>query len=211
MELVKLAVIGKGDKRPFVYPLLSVARDAAKTCLITDDPSYRRLYPGYKDTGEIEGIKIRIIPHMPQNPGGEELAVLEKASNSAVKDGCDCIIYVFDAYAPKDTEKTLAVITQTRTFLGWEMDEYVEEHPGTVFAYMSMFYKAKPGEVRVNVFEWKMPVYAYLTETEEYKKLMPFRGREIGAFLAKQFAAPLNITESCFLQRLTRVTKKKKG
>jgi hypothetical protein len=210
MELVRLAIVGKGDTRPFAYPLLSVAKDAAKTCLITDDPCYRRLYPGYRDFGEIDGVKIRIVSQVHQTPTEEELASLQKAENSAVKDGCNCVIYVLSAYAPENMARTLAVITQTKTFLGWETDEFLEEHPEVSYAYMSMYFKDAGRGTGAKALEWKMPVYAYLTEVEEYRMFPKFKNREIGEFLASQFASPLDITEDEFLRLLQRRFGKKK-
>ena len=46
-----LAIVGKADKRILAYPLMKTCGLMGKTCVVTDDAAYRRLYPGTEDTG----------------------------------------------------------------------------------------------------------------------------------------------------------------
>ena len=206
----KIAIIGKGDKRAFVYPTLNVCKLAAKTCVITDDVTYKRLYSGYDNTDYIEGIEINIIPLMPEEPSEERLNDLNHIIEEKEEEGYNLIFYIFDGYYPKDADKIIAVVTQTKTFLGWELDSFKAMHKGKVsYAYMSMYYKEASKDVTIHIFDWKISYFMYFARVEEFKTLRPFKEKDICKYLAHEFCEPLDISESTFL-KLVKLPKKAK-
>lgn len=205
----KIAFIGKGDKRVFVYPTLNLCKSAGKSCVITDDVAYKRLYTGYDNTDEIEGIEINIVPVFGSDPEQDSVEHLKELVNQKEKEGFDILIYVLDGYFPKDADKTLAVISQSKTFLGWELDSFKHKHPDVEFALMSMYNMEKPSNVKVNMFSWNMKHLMYFGRVEEYKLLYPLDDAKINAFIAKYFHEPLNITEQTFLKLASAKPRKK--
>lgn len=204
----KIAIVGKGDKRAFVYPTLNVCKYAAKTCVITDDVSYKRLYAGYENTDTIEDIEINIIPVLEEEPSEARIKELQSLVKTKEEEGFDLIFYIFDGYFPPDVEKAIGVITQTKTFLGWDLDTFKTMHKKQIsYSYMSMYYKEKSKDVPIHIFDWKMSYFMYFSKVEEFKKLFPFKEKAICEYLAHELCGPLDISETTFL-KLVRLQKK---
>lgn len=55
-------IIGYGDKRPIVYPLLYVLNFLGSTILVTDDTDFVRLLPGNGFIGQVGNTQVFIVP-----------------------------------------------------------------------------------------------------------------------------------------------------
>lgn len=59
-----LSIVGKVDSRALVYPLIRALSLNGLTGVITDDGSYRRLYHGKGNIGNVNGIDISVCGHV---------------------------------------------------------------------------------------------------------------------------------------------------
>lgn len=197
----EIAIVGKGDKRLFVYPLLNICKDAKRTCLITDDVSYKRLYSGYDNTEQIaENVEINVISVMSDSPSDESLAQLKELKEEKQEDDFDLILYVFDGYLPEGCEKAIGVLTQTKTFLGWSLDFFHEQNKEVEFAMMTMYRSDKTNAVKLHTFPWKMKHMLYLSRVEEFKMLQGINDKGINEFLANTFCESLDLSKEEFLK-----------
>jgi hypothetical protein len=199
----KIAIIGKGDKRLFVYPLLHACKKAVHTCVITDDISYKRLYNGYENTEQVHGrLEINVIPPSTSQPDETQLAFLRGLSDAKKQEGFDLIIYVIEGYIPEGCDKVLGIITQTHSFLGWELDYVQESYPGITFAMMTMYYTPKMQATKVHAFPWKNRHFLYLSRVEEFKMLHGIKDAKLNDFLAEQFHKELDLEKTEMLKCL---------
>ena len=88
----KILITGKADKRIISYPLMHICNYAGKTCLITDDVNYKRLYGGYNMQGDIDNVHIEIIPPVDANTDLSDLFTAKEEY------GYDILILVLDSY-----------------------------------------------------------------------------------------------------------------
>lgn len=204
-SMKKIAIIGKGDKRMFVYPLINICKDTKKTCLITDDVSYKRLYPGYDNMEQIhENIEINVINVMSDNPDEKRLAMLNEVLKEKEKEDFDLILYVFDGYIPDGCDKVLGILTQTKTFLGWNLDFFHEQNKDVEFAMMTMYRTEHSKDVKLHTFPWKTKHMLYMSRVEEFKMLQGVRDKRINEFLATMFCESLDIGKEEFLKLANR-------
>ena len=62
-----ISIVGKVDSRPLVYTLARALSLNGFTGIITDDGSYRRLFPGKLNIGNVSGVDISVCSHVDDN------------------------------------------------------------------------------------------------------------------------------------------------
>lgn len=200
----KIAIVGKGDKRMFAYPLMNVCKEAAKTCVITDDVSYKRLYSGYDNTEQIsDRMEINIVDVMSDTPEQEKIKKLETLVSEKEREDFNLILFIFDGYIPEGCDKVLGILTQTKTFLGWSLDFFHDQNKEVVFAMMSMYRTEHSKEVKVHVLPWKYRHMLYLSRVEEFKILHGIKDKKLNELLANAFHEDLEMSKESFLKLAT--------
>ena len=122
----KILVTGKADKRVISYPLMHICNYSGKTCLITDDVNYKRLYGGYEKTGDIDNVHIEIIP--PVSPD-EDLSELFQEKEEY---GYDILILVLDSYLADGMDRIYVIVSLVKHPVSagvipftWNTDDFV--------------------------------------------------------------------------------------
>ena len=149
----KILVTGKADKRVISYPLMHICNYSGKTCLITDDVNYKRLYGGYEKTGDIDNVHIEIIP--PVSPD-EDLSELFQEKEEY---GYDILILVLDSYLADGMDRIYVIGNRIRTFMGIEIEEVMEEHQNTTAFAVSLV--KHPVSAGVIPFTWNTADFVY--------------------------------------------------
>ena len=185
----------------FVYPLMNVCKEAAKVCVITDDVSYKRLYSGYDNTEQLaDRMEINIIDVMSDNPEPEKLKNLDRLITAKEQEDFNMVLFIFDGYIPDGCSKVLGILTQTKTFLGWELDFFHDQNKEVVFAMMSMYHTERAKDVKIQIFPWKYKYFLYMNRVEEYKALQGLKDKMLNEFLADVFHEELEISKDVFLK-----------
>lgn len=186
----KILITGKADKRIVSYPFLNICNYAGKTCLITDDVNYKRLYAGYEKEGEIDNIKITIIS--PVNKQDD----LEKIFLQKEEEGYDILVLILDAYMTKNVDYTFLVANQLRKFLGAEIEEVIEELENVTPIVTSLMKQPVPkGTISYN---WSPEDLAYLYSVEENQKLFSPKSKKLIQCLKAGTCNALGITEATY-------------
>lgn len=184
-----LAVVGKTDKRVLAYPLMKTCGLMGKTCVITDDVAYRRLYSGTEDTGTINDVKICIRKDLSE-------ALAERTEMEEEADGCDYLLYLTENFIPNHAQRVIALCSQNRTFCGDNIEGLKEddEEGRLVFATITLYAKSKNyWGIPLTQIIWKPDYLEYTCETEERRMLMPVKDKVIDSFLCEAFADTLKL------------------
>ena len=200
----KILVTGKADKRVISYPLMHICNYSGKTCLITDDVNYKRLYGGYEKTGDIDNVHIEIIP--PVSPD-EDLSELFQEKEEY---GYDILILVLDSYLADGMDLIYIIGNRIRTFMGIEIEEVMEEHQNTTAFAVSLV--KHPVSAGVIPFTWNIYDFVYLCTVEETRKLQPPKNKKIVELLQSTICTSVDIPVSTYngLSGRTKSKKKKK-
>jgi hypothetical protein len=209
--MVRLAITGKADKRIITYPLMRACSIAGRTCVITDDVAYKRLYAGNENYGEVEDIKIYILPTM-------DIERIKEFEDQEIEDEIEYIIYISDSYYPVDANRILMLCEHNNTFLGNYIEDILYDHSNVTFGTLTLNPRKKiliPKEVHMHQIGWKPEYSLYLFQIEELRQLLPLKDKAISALLIDSFTSPLNIKPTSFADLLKRkrysYTKKDKG
>ena len=186
---------GKADKRILLYPLMHLCKYVGKTCVITDDPAIKRLYGGYSDSGDIDDVDIEFVASNNENAKERMGAVIDLVSNGNTY---DFVIVSTVGYIAKNSVKTIALNTQSYSFLGWHVEEYKEKNPDIILSSISMYNRTKDTEGIVNNFYWDASHFQYLCHIEESKQLAGIKDKKINEFLKKEFVGLLEIPSATF-------------
>ena len=184
-----LAIVGKADKRVLAYPLIKALSLMGKTCVVTDDVAYRRLYSGTADSGIIDDVEINIQKSLSED-------VAEEMEKDREETEFDYMLFLTDTFVPDHAGKVVALCSQSRTFLGEEIDGLAEENDDGrfVFATMALYTKTKRfWKVPLTQIVWKADYVEYACETEERRQLMPLKDKTVDGFLCDAFAQTLNL------------------
>ena len=197
--MIKLSITGKADKRIITYPLMRACSIAGRTYVITDDAAYKRLYSGKENHGEIEGIKITVLPTM----SSEYIAKIEE---QAVKDEIEYLIYISDSFHAMDAERILMLCENNRTFFGDSIEDIIDEYDNVSFATLSLTStKNKPvglSNTQIHQIIWKPEYSLYLFKVEELRRLLPLKDKAVSALLISSFSDSLNIKPDSFHELL---------
>jgi hypothetical protein len=199
-DMVKLAIVGKADKRILAYPLMHVCSFAGQTCVVTDDAAFKRLYAGEKNTGTCGDVKIRFVAGL-SDESEDKQALLSAIEAEEQDASTDLLLYITESYLPPDTEKMIAICSANKTFLGYEMDEMEDTFPYAVLADLTIFPKSKGfwGQP-VKQILLKPEYMQYLAQVEEQRMLAPLKDKTVNVFLAKTFAQSLSVKEVQYLK-----------
>lgn len=197
--MIKIAITGKADKRILAYPLMRACSIAGRTCVITDDAAYKRLYAGKENYGEIEGIKITVIPTM----SIENIIEIEE---QAMKNETEYFILISDSYYSKDAGHILMLCEQNSTFFGSFIEDIIEDHDNVTFGTITLNPRRNKAskDVHMQQIAWKPEYSLYLFQSEELRQLLPLKDKSISTLLVNAFAAALNIKPASFLDLLKR-------
>lgn len=199
--MIKLVITGKADKRIVTYPLMRACSIAGRTSVITDDGAYKRLYAGKGNHGEIEGIKITVIPTMSH----ENIAEIEE---QAIKDETEYLIFITDSYYLKEMGYNLMLCERSSTFLGDYIEDIIDDCENATFGTLSLTPNRNknliPKEVHMHQIVWKPEYSFYLFQVEELRQLLPLKDKPVSILLADAFAAALNIKPDVFHTLLKR-------
>ncbi len=197
--MIKISITGKADKRILTYPLMRACSIAGRTCVVTNDPAYKRLYAGIENSGAIEGIRIVVLPDMTYE---NMLEIEEKAKKSDI----EYFIIVSDAYYPDNVEHMLMVCEQNSSFLGDSIEELLEDHENITFSTISLS-KTKtiiPKGIHMHQIVWKPEHALYLYQVEEVRQLLPLKDKPVSTCLVDAFTAALNLKPEAFHELLKR-------
>lgn len=199
--MIKIAITGKADKRILAYPLIRACSIAGRTCVFTDDPAYKRLYAGTENHGEIEGIKLHILPLMTE----ENMREIEEL---AAGNETEYLIFISDTFYPKSAGHILMLCEYNNTFLGDRIEDIIDEQDNVTFGMLTLIpQKSKaliPKDVQLHQVVWKAEYSFYLFQTEEMRKLMPLKDKAVSALLVNAFANILDIKPASFYDLLKR-------
>lgn len=111
-----ISVVGKVDSRVLVYPLARALSMQGLTGIITDDGSYRRLYPGKTKIGCINGIDISVNANMDES-------TIHSLDNSGID--YDNLIFVSYDYIHPESDGIIICHGVDRSIMA--LDELPEE------------------------------------------------------------------------------------
>lgn len=197
--MIKISLMGKADKRILTYPLMRACSIAGRTCVITNDPGYKRLYAGLDNTGVIEGIKIIVLSDMTPE-------CIKENEEKAKQDDIEYFIIVSDFYSPDNIDYRLMICEHNSSFFGESIEDMQEEHENITFATISLS-KIKmvlPKGVQLHQLIWRPEFALYLYQVEELRKLLPLKDMNITNCLVDAFAQALNLKPEAFQKLLKR-------
>lgn len=198
----KILITGKADKRIISYPLMHICNYAGKTCLITDDVNYKRLYGGYNTQGDIDNVHIEIIPPVDSNTDLSDLFTAKEEY------GYDILILVLDSYMTDGMDGIYIVGNQIRTFMDIEIEEVMDEHPNTTAFAVSLVKRSVPSGVIP--FVWNMDDFFYLCTVEETRKLQAPKNKKMVELLQRSICSATGTPMSTYTGLTVGVKKKKK-
>lgn len=198
----KILITGKADKRIISYPLMHICNYAGKTCLITDDVNYKRLYGGYNMQGDIDNVHIEIIPPVDTNADLSDLFTAKEEY------GYDILILVLDSYMTDGMDGIYIVGNQIRTFMDIEIEEVMDEHPNTTAFAVSLVKRPVPSGVIP--FVWNMDDFFYLCTVEETRKLQAPKNKKMVELLQRSICSATGTPMSTYTGLTVGVKKKKK-
>lgn len=171
----RILITGKGDKRIISYPFMFYADQTGKTCVVTDDLNYRRLFDGYGNEGDIDNVHIKIFSMFREDDD------LNRITDELESEGYDTVIFILDAHiAEAGFDKTVVVTHQLKTFLGEDIEEVIEDTPNTSVCCFTLR-KIQPAE-GISFYLWQPEDFMYMYSVEEQRKLLP-PGKKLRAFL----------------------------
>lgn len=183
-----LAIVGKADKRILAYPLMKTCGLMGKTCVVTDDAAYRRLYPGTEDTGTVCDVEVTV--KCPLDCGVAEAFVRRKEAESF-----DYLLCLTEAFVPPDAKAVIALCSQRRTFCGRELEGMIADE-GERFFPATLTVEPKPKnywKASLVQLVWKADYIRYICETEERRQLMPLGDRAVNRLLCDAFHRALHL------------------
>lgn len=206
--MTRLTITGKGDKRIFAYPLMKVLAVCGKTCIITDDIAYSRMFRAGTGTYELEiksakasrkragklyeNMEVNIIPDM---DSCEELA------DEKEKAGFDTVLFISDTALPK-SDRYLISASLKMDFMGTKVDEFLslnEDKNITMTVISTIQLPSKQWLANdIHPFTWNEYRLMYPHSVEEHRNLLEFKDKEILTFLARVFAPSIGIKEADF-------------
>ncbi len=192
--MVKVAITGKADKRIIAYPLMRACSIAGRTCVITDDAAYKRLYPGKENYGEIEEIKINILP-------GMDIDKINEIVERELEAETEYLIFISDSYYPLDSNRILMLCEQNSTFLGTYIEDIISDIDNVTFATLTLNPNKKiliPKGVKMHQICWKPNYSMYLFQVEELRQLLPLKDKYISSLLVDTFSSSLNMNPTAF-------------
>lgn len=199
--MIKLAITGKADKRVLAYPFMRACSMAGRTWVVTDDAAYKRLYSGKENYGEIEGVKINVLPTMSM----EDILKIEEL---AIKDETEYLIFISDSYISKDMQYNLLLCEQNTTFLGNYIEDITEDYENAAFGTLTLTpnknKRLDPKEVHMHQIVWKPDYSFYLFRVEQLRQLLPLKDKTVSILLGDAFAAALNLKPDEFQKLLKR-------
>jgi hypothetical protein len=199
--MIKIAITGKADKRILAYPFMRACSIAGRTCVITDDTAYKRLYAGTENQGEIEGIKIHILPLLSEQN-------LPEIEERLISKETEYLIYISDTYYPKDAGHILMLCEYNTTFMGNSLEDIIDEQENVTFGTLTLTPQKNksviPKGVQFHQIIWKPEYSIYLFQTEELRQLQPLKDKLISSFLVNAFSGILDIKPAIFNDLLKR-------
>lgn len=199
--MIKLVITGKADKRIITYPLMRACSIAGRTWVVTDDAAYKRLYIGKENHGEIEGIKISILPTM-------DVQRIKEVEEQAIKNETEYLIYISDSYYSKDAGHILMLCEQNSTFLGTYIEDIIDDQDNITFGTLTLNLRKNtapvPKDVHMHQIIWRPEYSFYLFQVEEIRQLLPLKDKSVSALLVDAFADVLNIKPAAFNDLLKR-------
>jgi hypothetical protein len=199
--MIKIAITGKADKRIVTYPLMRACSIAGSTCVITDDVAYKRLYPGTENYGEIEDIKITVVPTM-------SIENMKEIEEQAIKNEIEYLIFISDSYYSKDIDHILMLCEYNSTFLGKYIEDIIYDYDNVTFGTLTLISRINkalvPKDVHMHQIIWKPEYSFYLFQVEEIRQLLPLKDKAISTLLVNAFATTLNIKSEAFHNLLKR-------
>lgn len=213
--MVRLTITGKGDKRIFAYPLMKVLALMGKTCIITDDIAYSRMFQAgtgayemvieskkKKRTGKLyENMEVHIIPDMDRC---SDIADLKES------EGFDFVLFITDTALP-ESDKYLIIASLKMDFLGVKVDEFLSlnEDKSIAMAVISTVSLNKKYWLSQGVtpFVWTPARMMYPYTCEERRKLGELKDKEIIPYLASVFGPAINLKAVDFVKAEKHVLK----
>ena len=189
-----ITITGKGDKRLLIYPLMHIVKHLGKVCLIADEPGYKRLYPGYANEGGIDEVDIRISNMASEDEHSDIDSIIEDIK----KEEYDYIIISTTAYIPLSSNKSIVLNTQTSTFLGWQIEEYVDKNPNVTITSVTMYNRSQKKKKKLDYFKWNSLHFQYFCGVEEDKHLYGIKDKNINDFLKRELLSILDIPSATF-------------
>ena len=206
--MVKLTITGKGDKRIFAYPLMKVLALTGKTCIITDDIAYSRMFRAgtgkyemdielkkKKRTGKLyENMEVQIIPDMD---------MCNMIAQKKEEEGFDFVLFITDTSLP-ESNKYLVVASLKMDFMGIKVDEFLslnEDKSIKMAVISSLALPKKQWQAQgITTFMWNENRMLYPYKVEEGRKLIELKDSEIMLFLADTFASTMGLKPVDFLK-----------
>lgn len=190
-----LSVVGKADKRLLTYPLMHVLAFTGRTIVITDDVTYRHLYRGFTNNGELHDISIRVIPDLDT----QKITQITNDLNEADYDFC---LVITDIHRCENADSTLCVCAKSKSFLGTNIEEFSEKEPKAFKTFISIGETNKKEWKKLGVMplHWTSTRFSYIYECEESKTLLPFQDKEVLNVIGTAFLKEINISVKTFLQ-----------
>lgn len=184
-----VVITGKADKRLLSYPLINLFHIAGRTCLVTDDMNYTRLYDGPLLQGEIEDVQIVITHDI------ESFDV-----HSLENDDFDYILYVTHHYIPEGADKVVCLCETTHDFMGTYIEDIKEDNPDYTFLALSSVTPKLANLVdrRFNYLSWKIEHFEYFCTVEETRHLRPMKDNNVNKYLKKLFLKVFEMTARDF-------------
>lgn len=188
-----LSIVGKTDKRLLTYPLMHILALAGRTIVITDDVTYRHLYRGFTNHGEIHDLTIMVEPSLDEKKITEMIGKLDE-------DECDFCLVITDIIRCPNADTTLCVCAKSKSFLGVKIDEFSEKEPNAFKTFISINEINKKEWLKLGVMplQWTAARFSYIYECEERKELLPFSDKDVLVVLETVFLKDLNITAKTF-------------
>lgn len=190
-----LSVVGKADKRLITYPLMHVLALAGRTLVITEDVTYRRLYRGFTNEGEVHDISIRIVPDL-------DIEKITQITASLTDSDYDFCLVITDVCRCENADATLCVCAKSKSFLGTSLEVFSEQEPQTIKTLVSIgeVNKKEWQNLGVIPLQWKPSRLTYIYECEESKTLLPFSDKEVLSVIGTAFLKELNLSQKIFLE-----------
>lgn len=213
--MVRLTITGKGDKRVFAYPLMKVLALMGRTCVITDDIAYSRMFRAGTGHYELdidtkkkrrkgklyESMEVYIIPDMDG---------CNKIADEKEKEGFDTVLFITDTQLPPSS-KYLVLASLSMDFLGVKVDEFLSlnEDKAISMAVMATTSLNKKYWLAQGVtpFTWTEARMMYPYKVEESRNLLEFGDKEILGYLCQVFGSTIGLQPADFYKASKRKLK----
>lgn len=193
--MIILTVAGKADSRVVVYPAAFMLKNYGRVAIVSDDDAYRRLYHGFEDVGEVDGVSIAVLPRLEPELMADEVQRFNP----------DFLICVTNGYVPEFTTHLLVLTGYDRSFDGGNAHSKEEMEQGVDVNLTDIDKVTVPARIPLeNVRELlvsttpiksktqlsvclKEGLLMYAARCEEYKKLLRHDSRDFVGILMKLF------------------------